>query len=205
MERYPQSSPGYPPSAFDDRPVVEAAGRFRRLFAYVLDGIFLAIPAFVVMFAISLSITLGLEQDDDGAFIMTPEAEQQIEDATILVMAGAAVLSALYFIILHALTGQTLGKKILGIRVIDLRSGNPPGLPAAILRYLILGGLGLVMTVLLALGIDLGIWYSLATVIFLVVAGWVLFHPLRRGLHDLAAETAVVRNQPQAPGNNYQY
>jgi uncharacterized RDD family membrane protein YckC len=81
------------------------------------------------------------------------------------------VVPAAYFVLSHGTTGQTLGKRFLGVRVVDQR-GAPIGYLHALGR--------LVATVVAALPLGIG----------LAVAG------LRRdrcGLHDLLAGTRVVR------------
>ena len=79
---------------------------------------------------------------------------------------------ALQVLVLTALTGQSLGKRVLGIRVVRLsdRDGAPGFLPAAIRT-------ALVMLVLPAVIVDRD----------------------GRGLHDRAAGTAVVRTREARP------
>ena len=48
---------------------------------------------------------------------------------------GLAVGVAYYAYLEGGATGQTLGKKALGIRVIDLRSGAPIGFSRGVIRY----------------------------------------------------------------------
>jgi uncharacterized RDD family membrane protein YckC len=76
-----------------------------------------------------------------------------------------------YFVLAHGTGGQTLGKWLLGLRVVD-REGGPIGYGHALGRYAatiiaaVPGGLGLLLAA---------------------------FRPDRRGLHDLLAGTRVVR------------
>ena len=84
---------------------------------------------------------------------------------------------ALYTIVLHALEGQTIGKLIVGVRVVGL-DGTPPAVGAAVLRFfayavsLLPFGLGFVMA---GLRTD------------------------RRALHDLLAGTRVERRAKAVP------
>jgi uncharacterized RDD family membrane protein YckC len=84
---------------------------------------------------------------------------------------------AAYVIVLHALEGQTVGKLIVGVRVVGA-DGTPPTLGASVLRFIAYGaslvpfGLGFVMAGLRA---D------------------------RRALHDLLAGTRVERLAPPPP------
>jgi uncharacterized RDD family membrane protein YckC len=89
------------------------------------------------------------------------------------------VIPAAYFVLCHGTGGQTLGKALLGVRVVDQR-GRPIGYIQALARLL--------ATVLATLPFGLG----------LAVA---LFRADRRGAHDLLAGTRVIlaREGGEAP------
>ena len=82
-----------------------------------------------------------------------------------------AFLGLAYAACFTGVTGQTLGKMLTGLRVVNA-SGRPPGFPRAFFRAA-LGSLG----VLLALGGILPLF----------------FDPARRGLHDRLLKTRVVK------------
>lgn len=88
------------------------------------------------------------------------------------VPALGSVLSILYYVLLIGLQGQTLGKMVLHIRVIDAR-GNAPGIGRAILRET----LGKLVS---AVGLLLGYL-------------WIIWDREKRGWHDYIAGTWVVR------------
>lgn len=79
-------------------------------------------------------------------------------------------LTAAYFIVLHGSGGQTIGKKLLGLRVVGA-DRQPPSLRQAALRWLALVGFA---------PVGLG---------FL----WVIWQAEKRGWHDIVAQTWVVR------------
>jgi uncharacterized RDD family membrane protein YckC len=81
------------------------------------------------------------------------------------------VLSTAYFVVLHALFGQTAGKMAAGIRVVELH-GRPLSLGTAFLRWL-----GYLLS---ALTLGLGF----------VIAG---VRRDKRALHDFVASTRVIR------------
>jgi uncharacterized RDD family membrane protein YckC len=83
------------------------------------------------------------------------------------------VVPAAYFVLCHGTSGQTLGKRLLGARVLD-ESGAPIGYLRALGRCL--------ATIVAAVPFGLG----------LVMAG---FRRDRRGLHDFLAGTRVVRTR----------
>jgi uncharacterized RDD family membrane protein YckC len=83
------------------------------------------------------------------------------------------VVPAAYFVLSHGTAGQTLGKRLLGVRVVD-ESGEPIG-------YLRALGRGLA-TIVAAIPLGLGL-----------AAAWLRRD--RRGLHDLLAGTRVIRTR----------
>lgn len=77
---------------------------------------------------------------------------------------------------LTAATGQTVGKRAVGIRVIDVESGAPPGRNASLLRAALPPILGILVP---AFG-------------WVVPYIWAVWGRDRRGLHDRLARTRVV-------------
>lgn len=84
----------------------------------------------------------------------------------------AAVLGAVYFVYFHSTTGQTLGNKLLNIKVIEQTSGDTISAGRAFIRYLV----SLVSAIPLALG-------------YL----WMLWDPNKQTWHDKAASSVVVK------------
>lgn len=89
------------------------------------------------------------------------------------------VFGAVYTIAPTALWGQTAGKVAVGTRVVAEADGSLPGWRRSAIRWAVPGFLGRLPYV--------GILVSL------VVTGSLLLDPRRRGLHDKAAGTIVVR------------
>jgi uncharacterized RDD family membrane protein YckC/tetratricopeptide (TPR) repeat protein len=92
-----------------------------------------------------------------------------------LLMLGALLgVFILYHVLQLGLWGQTLGKKLVGIRVVTV-DGRPPGFARALLRML-------------------------AFVFALLIVGWghvmLALDPRRQGLHDKIAETYVRPDEP---------
>ncbi|GAA3096075.1 RDD family protein [Streptosporangium carneum] len=101
----------------------------------------------------------------------------RVRPAELAVLAGVF----LYFWVQHALWGRTLGKRLLGVRVIAAHTGGRPGVGRAALRALVFP--------LLAFVPDVGLWCLLADGL------WVLFDPEGRVLHDRWLGAAVVRDR----------
>lgn len=94
--------------------------------------------------------------------------------------------NALYLILATSLTGQTVGKRLLGIRVVDVQTGQVCGLRAATLRWAVIAVPLLVGWVSPAVASYTG-WFSFAAYVP------ILKGPQHRGIHDLVAGTIVTR------------
>lgn len=138
------------------------AGFATRALAMLLDV--LVVDGVAVLVAIGVALTARLL----GANVRGG-------DPTVAVLAGAGWLVAFgaYLVAFWTLTGQTLGMRVMAIRVVD-RHGAPLHLPRALTR---LGG-----TALCVLTWGAG---------FLLV----LVDDRRRGLQDMLAGTAVVSDR----------
>ena len=102
------SDPSYQPAA-GGGPSGPRAGFWRRFAAAFLDGLILGVIGFIV------GVILG---SDNAANV------------------AGLLLGIAYYTYLEGSTGQTLGKKALGIRVIDLKGGGSIGYGRAFIRYI---------------------------------------------------------------------
>ncbi|MFI7017446.1 RDD family protein [Streptomyces sp. NPDC050164] len=92
--------------------------------------------------------------------------------------AVAAILYIAYDTLLTARTGQTLGKKLLHMRVANLDNGATPSVQNALMRAAVLW---------------LPFAFCCACVWTAISGGWSFFdRPYKQGLHDKAAKTVVV-------------
>jgi len=131
-----------------------------RFWARLVDGLVLLVPTILLTLATS---------DIDGTTVSTP----------LWVRAAQLVLAAVYEIGFVAMTGQTLGKRLLRIQVVDVTTGRPPRLGGAAIRYL----LPAVPALAPGVGPLLGLLVYLSAI----------WSPTRQGWHDRAAGTVVVR------------
>lgn len=143
-------------SSFENTAGLRAATFGIRLTALILDGI---------IAGIAWSIIRGIMPGSVASFISWS-----------VIYAAYAVLTSLYF------QGATVGKMLLGLRVVD-RNGNVPELVPLILRYTI------------------GYWLSwfIAGLGFLLAA----FDPRQQALHDKIAHTYVVMHSRAGRGSRY--
>jgi len=152
---------------------VRAAGFPRRLAAALVDlSLTLAVSvAVTISAALALGVHLPTAKEFGPDFVMAGLLDRNPMAAGALGLLFG--LSALYQIYLGGVLGQTLGKRLLGLRVISSR-GEPPGPLVACLRFL-------------AMTISLG----LAGLGFL----WCIFDRERRALHDHLSGTYVILDE----------
>lgn len=90
----------------------------------------------------------------------------------------AAVLYIAYDTIMISRSGQTLGKKWLGMRVADLDNGSTPSTQTTLIRSAVLW---------------IPFAFCCACIWTAIAGGWSYFDkPYKQGLHDKAAKTVVV-------------
>lgn len=92
--------------------------------------------------------------------------------------------------VLLANRGQTLGKLLFRIKVVDLRTGLPGGFRVVLLRYLLLWLLG---------GLCSGISWQIVFLLAYVADSLYIFSEDRRCLHDWLARTIVVSTERVGP------
>lgn len=148
---------------------LEPASRWLRLGAVLLDSLIgglIMSPGFVLLMSAGFFANAG-------------------QPNTPLLMAGFGTLGLLVLVVLgiqiYLLTtrGQTMGKKLLGIKIVNFDDESNPGfVKAFLLRALVNGLIGCVPVI--------GAVYSLVDICF-------IFREDRRCLHDLIAGTKVVK------------
>ena len=155
------ASQGTPESGVRSAPVypVKVIGFGRRLAAGLIDGIIVVFMTFVLLILVAIL----------GIFSASFNYEDPNSFGPLLIV-GGLLMSAIYYIGFWKSEGQTFGKQMLGIRVIQTKGGSL-GWGKAFLRYI-----GYIISGVLA---SLG---------FL----WIVFDGRRQGWHDKIAGTLVV-------------
>jgi len=157
------------------------AGFWRRVFAFIIDGMLIGIISLILSFILK-DVFLNLGEN--------------------LWYIGFVILG-LYFITLNSSIGkgQTLGKKILKIRVVH-EKGEFLTIPQSSFRYFILSlvifssGIGMSLTSLFGFfQIIPTIFTIIAVFIFFGVIGLLIFNKDKRGLHDYLVKTIVIKSQ----------
>lgn len=117
---YPSAPPISEPYGAPQAPGA-LAGRWKRLFAAILDGIVTGIIGYIIAAPIF------------GASAMTSNSDL---GARFGANAITAVIAILYFGLQHGKWGQSIGKRALGIRVVRAADNGPIGYGAAFGRVL---------------------------------------------------------------------
>jgi uncharacterized RDD family membrane protein YckC len=131
----------------------EPAGFLTRLVAYIVDYIIVGIVV-----GIFYGIGMAVDPNQQGTF-------------AIPVLIGA-IIGLLYYAILWSSSGQTLGKKLVGVKVVT-DDGTPPGFFRALLRFII--------------------GYPISGLIIYLGFLWVIWDANKQGWHDKIFGTHVVK------------
>jgi uncharacterized RDD family membrane protein YckC len=141
-------------------------GFWRRFWAFEIDLLLLLILMGIFVVAGFLAAQMGA--GDAGMSLLT-----QVRGIAPLILPMAAVLGIVYFSFFHAAWGQTIGKMIFGVRVVQ-KNGQPVAFPQALLRTFS---------------------YLVSAFPFFFGFIWAGFTSGKRSWHDLISGTIVVREQ----------
>lgn len=139
-------------------------GFFRRAGAFFMDLLVLSVLSFVLFYFAYVGYSVGLAAHHQAL------SEENLDVFLFFLILGWLSLVAGYFILFHGMGGQTIGKWLLGLRVVGADQ-EPITYRQALTRCV-----GMLASAFLGLG-------------FL----WILFSREKRGWHDLLARTWVVR------------
>lgn len=154
-------------------------GFFARLGAYIVDVLILLVVTNIVLSLAPHSwrseVVNFLNDVKTRPFSITPEELTRLLLIELVMLGVYSAASSVYFILMHGLRGATVGKMIVGARVVNL-DGSPVNMGRATMRYM---------------GETLS-WMSFG-IGYLMIA----FREDKRGLHDLVAGTRVVYKTPE--------
>lgn len=160
---------------------LEAPGSWRRLGCYILDAILVGVAGALVGFVVGFTLMTGSVED-----VRVGAAAELL----------GALIGMLYFGLMHAAGGQTLGKKAGRYKVVNL-DGTDIEMKTAMLRaFMFVGINGISAVVLLIGGIQIVVVYQIIAVVVgvyaLANAITVLVSKDKRAIHDMIAGTRVV-------------
>jgi uncharacterized RDD family membrane protein YckC len=173
---------------------------WQRLLARLIDGVILVILTSPLWFPVLLSLFRRVQRlagqypdlsQPAAAQAFNTSLSQMLTGMTgtfLLLGLGVAAVSFGYDWLQHGLWGQTIGKRVMGTKVVtaDTRapvSGQAAGTRAAV--YALVPAVP-----------------SVGALFALINEAWLLWDPRRQCLHDKAARTVVVKTSMQAPGTH---
>lgn len=130
-----------------------------RLLAFLIDAVLVAFFGFVLAFVLGFV----------GSFLLLFTPDRPIPLEALIIICGI-VFSIAYYVAAWAKSGQTLGKGLVGLKVVG-HDGKPPTGGKAFLRY---------------------VGYLISGLILSLGFLWVAFDRKRQGWHDKIAGTYVV-------------
>lgn len=147
---------------------MEAATLGSRFWAYFLDGAMISAVAFFLYVI---------------AFLFSNGSSSAMSDASIVIAILTLLAAIAYYAFMHAITGQTLGKKAAKIKVVR-RNGMPLSFGRAFWRavaYLVIPNLASFLIPVLG------------SLVSLAMYAWPLFNREHRAVHDFMADTWVIK------------
>jgi uncharacterized RDD family membrane protein YckC len=144
-------------------------GFWRRAMAFSIDKIILFFTSLFILFIGALALSIGfLSQYRD----MLPERFEEITITfSLIYLLMTVFISMCYFIYFHGAAGQTPGKMIFGLKVVQ-STGKQMTFGLAFLRW---------------------VGYIISAIVFYLGFIWIAFDAKKRGWHDKIAGTVVIR------------
>ncbi|OQX59969.1 MAG: transporter [Helicobacteraceae bacterium 4484_230] len=160
----------------DTAPEIRYAGFWVRLLASVIDTIVLALPLILVVYILSGGEWLDFSKIQQSiGYANSGEAMSALEGAKSVQAKWEIVfellMAAVIIVFWKRWAGATPGKRILGIHVVDYKTGAEISNAQAVVRY---------------------IGYIASSIILMIGFLMIAFRRDKRALHDLMAGTAVV-------------
>ncbi|MGZ3579185.1 MAG: RDD family protein, partial [Syntrophales bacterium] len=144
-------------------------GFWRRAMAFSIDKIILFFTSLFVLFIGMLALSISFLADYRE---MLPERLEEITITFVFIYLLMTVfISMFYFTYFHGAAGQTPGKMIFGLKVVQ-STGEQMTFGLAFLRW---------------------VGYIISAIIFYLGFAWIAFDPKKQGWHDKIAGTVVVR------------
>jgi uncharacterized RDD family membrane protein YckC len=162
--QYGQQAPGYaqqPPAYGQPYPAAPAysayggvqtpfgppAGMGNRLIARIIDAIIVGVPAAILVAIIAAAAFSGTSCTT-GVDGYTTSCDTSGSSVGMFFLGyGIVLLLALFYeIYFIGAKGQTIGKRVMGVKVLDAQTGGPIGMGRAFVRYLVLAVTGSICT-----------------------------------------------------------
>jgi uncharacterized RDD family membrane protein YckC len=183
------------------------ASAWERLLAMTMDWLLIMVASFLLLREQMAQLVDRLQAQMTAAQAIGPTAEQNAllhfekSPATISALTSyflmVFLIALVYFWALEARGGATLGKRVLGLRVVNLPGQTPAGVWSAGVRTILFLGGPAIFTFANAWGLPIvsllggALWFADSVVL--------ATDPQKRSLHDRLAGTTVVRKVRARP------
>lgn len=190
---------------------------FRRFWAYLIDFLVITIISSALTYISFINpryeeyrevsdkyselLTSYYEGDVDREELVkqTREMSYEMNNTGFTFIIGDIVVTILYFAGFAFVTkGQTLGKKLMGIKIVSAKD-KELNFFNYFIRAFILNGIIINIITLIAVGFSKSTYYkiydvgsNLDTILMIVISLMILFNKEERGLHDVIAGTKVI-------------
>ena len=161
-----------------DGPASELASPRVRLVAWIIDVLIYSVVAFVALLAV---LFIGLTERKCNQFLIIETCNDNFSGVGLGLFILALLVVFIVQLALLATRGQTIGKIIMKIRIVDAQTGRHPGWARLILLRIIVNS---VIIVILNILPGAGVLYFVVDSLFIFRAG-------HRTIHDLIAGTRV--------------
>ncbi|MBT2443144.1 RDD family protein [Streptomyces sp. ISL-36] len=145
----------------------------RRILARIIDWLIIAVPLALIGIPFDIYTRASEGDNDFGDTVNSFNGGSQLVFQLITIVAYIA-----YDTVMTAKNGQTVGKKVMKLRVAMLNDGSTPPMNASLIRAVVLWLPALICCACL--------WPLILLILILVDK------PYKQGLHDKAAKTVVV-------------
>lgn len=191
------------------------ASFFERLGAYFLDALIVSVLFSLICLGVSSNQSITEKQMEalDNQLLekeITPE--EYLEEYTgllyeyqkesVLELGISTALTIAYYVVFQYMyKGQTLGKKALGIKVVDNETEKPITIPKGLLRSLLICNIpSSILSIIFLFILNKNTYFSgyaifmgIEMVFILITMLLVLYKKDGRGLHDIMTNTKVIK------------
>jgi uncharacterized RDD family membrane protein YckC len=179
--QWPTQSPVLPVGVY-------AGSMGARLVARIIDFCVVGLPVALLFVFVTLGALAGADVDPvTGDLVLSDQDATQLVIGLVLATIATVVLSILYEVWMTAVKGATLGKMVMGLKVVDMDTGDVIGWGRSFVRWVI-PTIGNMVCFVGGLVVYLSAFFDSAKA--------------NRGWHDLAARDVVIdvrRSQPSLP------
>ena len=190
---------------------------FERLIAYMLDIFLVGLIASIICYNLPVNTTKYAEKltDINEKYLSNEITEEtyiqeysnilyENQKINIISLSVTTVLTIGYFVVFQYMNnGQTLGKKLLHLRVVDANTQKPISIPRGLIRSAFIlnifsGTLNIIFIYTLSKNIyfiSYGAVYLIEWLFIVVTVFFVIYRKDGRGLHDIMTNSLVIKER----------